>query len=114
MLSPTAADLRIELRPDRARIHVALHGEIDLVTADHAATAVEGLLADGWRDLVLDLRGLEFMDSTGITLLVNLTRRAASEGWRFAVPPAPGPVDRLLELTGADELLVRRPALLVP
>ena len=55
--------------------------------------------------LVLDLRELEFMDSTGLSILVKANQRAADAGRRFGLVKGSRQVQRLLDLTGVAERL---------
>ena len=55
--------------------------------------------------LVLDLRGLSFIDSTGLHLLVALHQRSQRDGFQLTLlAPAP-PVDRAIQLSGLDQVL---------
>lgn len=54
----------------------------------------------GYRRLIVDLRGLDFMDSTGLTLLTRWTLGAQPDGYEFMVIPGRARVRRLFELTG--------------
>ncbi|HEV7774196.1 MAG TPA: STAS domain-containing protein [Conexibacter sp.] len=56
----------------------------------------------GFATIVLDLRQLTFMDSTGLRLLLRLDAESRSDGFRFAIVDGEGPVRRLLELTQFD------------
>jgi anti-sigma B factor antagonist len=82
------------------RIRVAIEGELDLSCAETAETALLSATADG-KDVLVDLSGLEFIDSTGISLLV-MTMRIKQTGLSF-LPSASAEVQRLLSLTGLDE-----------
>lgn len=82
------------------RIRVAVEGELDLSCAETAETALLSATADG-KDVLVDLSGLEFIDSTGISLLV-MTMRIKQTGLSF-LPSASAEVQRLLSLTGLDE-----------
>ncbi len=55
--------------------------------------------------MILDLRELEFMDSTGLGLLVTTNKRAREAGRRFALVKGGQQVQRLLSLTGVGERL---------
>ncbi len=55
--------------------------------------------------VIVDLRQLEFMDSTGLSVLVRAHQRAVESGKRFAVVKGPQQVQRLLTLTGVAERL---------
>lgn len=70
-------------------------GEIDLSNARHALHALEGL-GDG--DLVVDLTDVEFMDSTGLGVLVELESKATGAVKLMVLDRSQ--VDRLLDLTG--------------
>ena len=54
----------------------------------------------GARRLVVDLRGLEFMDSTGLTLLTRWALGAERDGFAFALVAGNERIQRLFELTG--------------
>lgn len=78
---------------------VALAGELDLANADTAESALESSLEDPAVRVVVDMRELEFIDSTGIALLVAAL--GGEEGKRIAFIPSSAPaVTRVLELTG--------------
>ncbi len=83
---------------DPRRLQVT--GELDLATADDLVVKVTGLSSGSSGDLVLDLRGLEFVDSTGIRALIGV---AAQVRGGSLVLEAPNPtVRRVLELVRAD------------
>jgi anti-anti-sigma factor len=83
---------------------VALRGELDLANAGTAEGELETALADGSR-VVVDMRALEFIDSTGIALLVASLNRAGADGKLTFVPSATPAVNRVLDLTGVAERL---------
>lgn len=70
-------------------------GEVDLSNARHVLQVLEGLEN---RDLVVDLTEVEFMDSTGLGILVELESKTSGEVKLMVM--ARSQVDRLLELTG--------------
>jgi anti-sigma B factor antagonist len=55
--------------------------------------------------VVVDLRGLQFMDSTGLHLLIQAQQQAHDLGRRFALVRGPDQVQRLFDLTGLTETL---------
>ena len=81
-----------------------LRGELDLATASELSEQLGRAERDG-SVVVVDLRGLEFMDSTGVALLANADRRARERGGRLVVVRGGRQVQRLLELTGLDRCL---------
>ena len=90
---------QVEVVPDRTRVLVTPRGELDLSTVDRVEEEVQDLRSRGFTTIVLDLRQLEFMDSTGLRLLLRLDAEARSDGFSFSIMDAEGPVRRLLDLT---------------
>jgi anti-sigma B factor antagonist len=85
---------------DDAWTSILVEGEIDLATVDELTVAVEKVLADGSKNLVVDLRSAGFMDSTGLKSLVVANREFGAEGRSFALAVKPGPIWRLIDLSG--------------
>jgi anti-anti-sigma factor len=85
------------------RAHVTLRGELDLATAPELEQLITERL-DSSQDVVVDLRGLEFMDSSGIRVLVAAHARAGRGGTRlFVVRPDTGSaVAKIVEVAGLD------------
>src|SRR3954463_10624643 len=67
---------RVRIVPDRECVILALHGELDMVSVDAVQAALDELNGTGWTSLVLDLRELTFIDSTGLSLLLAAERDA--------------------------------------
>jgi anti-anti-sigma factor len=81
------------------------HGELDIETAPE----LERELARGREQsaprLVLDLRRLTFMDSTGLRLVIRWDTAGRDEGFEFAIVPGPEVVQRVFRLTGMEDQL---------
>lgn len=84
---------------------VALCGELDLANASTAETALEASLGDDGMPVIVDMRELEFIDSTGIALLVSALSHNQDEARIRFIPSAAPAVTRVLELTGLAERL---------
>lgn len=84
---------------------IRLAGELDMVSVERVRPVVDRVLAGGNDRLVFDVSGLEFMDSSGIALLVSVTQNARQVELRRPTPI----VRRLIELTGLTELLLMVP-----
>jgi anti-sigma B factor antagonist len=93
---------RVDVQPERERVRVVPHGELDLLTVRQLDAQIDGLRSSGVGTIVLDLRQLTFMDSTGLRLLLSLDAAARSDGVGFSIIDGEGPVRRLLELTRLD------------
>ncbi len=83
---------------------IALCGELDLANANTAEAALGELLDEGTQ-VVVDMRELEFIDSTGIALLVAALGRGGEESRVKFIPSSAPAVRRVLELTGLAERL---------
>jgi anti-sigma B factor antagonist len=83
------------------RVVIAAHGEIDLATVGGLDAAVARALASDARDLWIDLTGVEFIDSTGLTAIVR-AHKGLNDGRRLAVICPPGPARRAFEISGLD------------
>ncbi len=106
---PTADEpLAVEAWTRRRTALVALRGELDLVTVSKVAAVLDGLelRPDGVRHLVLDLRGLTFMDVPGLRELIKQNEYARANRHNLAVVRGTRAINRLLELTGVGDLLV--------
>jgi anti-sigma B factor antagonist len=99
-----------DVRPDGRRALVRLAGELDLQVADHVGTAVEELLDAGCAAVVVDLRELSFLDSSGVHMLIEARRSAERRRRRLALIRGPRNVQRVLQITGTEALFAFVPA----
>ena len=110
--------LVVETRTHRRTALVALRGELDLVTVSKVVEVIDELRphADGVRHLVLDLRGLTFMDLPGLHELIRQNEYARANHHNLAVVRGTDLVQRVLKLTGVQDqlILVDDPDDLVP
>jgi anti-sigma B factor antagonist len=86
---------------------VAVDGELDLLSCPSLENAIDQLAESDVDLVIIDLRGVEFMDSTGPHLLVRTQNRTHESGRRFALVRGRKQVQRLFDLTGlADSLTI--------
>jgi anti-anti-sigma factor len=105
--------LEAERRIDTAVIR--LHGEFDISCEDAFFEEVGRTLDSETSSLIVDLRGLDFMDSTGLRVLLTLDNLARQDGFEFTVFCGNGIVSRILSETGLDDVLpVVDPSKVVP
>ncbi|HZO37233.1 MAG TPA: STAS domain-containing protein [Solirubrobacteraceae bacterium] len=98
----------IDVRTDGGRVHFVPRGELDLATAPDLEQRVLETLRSGDGDgVVLDLRELTFMDSTGVRAIVAAHQVAQDEGvdLRLVRPRAGSVVLRVIEISGIDGAL---------
>ena len=79
---------------------VVASGELDFVTRDELVSLLASIEDIGTSGIILDVRGLDFIDSAGLHVLIAAHKRAQAGGWRFQVVCGPGRVWRALTLSG--------------
>jgi anti-sigma B factor antagonist len=83
------------------RVHVALFGELDIAAAGGLDRTLEEVERES-SHLVLDLRGLTFLDSTGLRSVIAADARGREQGRRVTVVQGPAVVQRVFEITGLE------------
>jgi anti-sigma B factor antagonist len=84
---------------------IALDGDRELATIASAEAALERIEAGDCRRILFDLSRLEFLDSSGIRLLIGLHQRCQARGRSLSVVAPGGPARRALEMSGALAIL---------
>jgi len=88
-----------EVRREGERVVMILGGEIVMDMIQEYKVRMEHLLSsDGCREVVADLSGVTFMDSSGIGFLIGLRRRAESAGRRFRLQNPSPQIKKLLNM----------------
>jgi anti-sigma B factor antagonist len=82
-----------------------VEGEIDIASAPRLISVLNRAVQEALRSLVVDLSEVDFMDSTGLALLINAHRRLARRSKGFAVVCPPGRLRRVFEVTDMVETL---------
>jgi len=95
--------------PFSCQLHIAdgvgrlqLAGELDMATAPELERTLQDALDAGCRRIVVDLRGLAFMDSTGLVVLARWDLGSRMDGYNLALIPGRKPIQRLFTITGLD------------
>ena len=86
-------------------VRLALAGEFDLSSASLIEDVLKEIEQKQPELLVLDLRELSFMDSTGLRVMVSADARARDDSRRLAVVQGPESVHRVFRITGLDDHL---------
>ena len=94
--APFACRWRLEGR-DAASVEVS--GEVDLATAGRLTEALRGATGAA-RLVLLDLRDVSFLDSSGLHAIIAATTQARARGGRLVIAGASEQVETLLDLTG--------------
>ncbi len=88
---------------------VRLTGELDHSAAEGLRRELDRLIAEtGAKQLLLDLSGLTFMDSSGIGLIIGRYKKMARRGGSVAVIAANQRIDKLFDMAGLYQLVERR------
>jgi anti-sigma B factor antagonist len=96
------ADLELESRQSGDDASVVVKGEVDMATAPQLRDTLGALVDSGASRITLDCRGLEFLDSSGIGVLISVRKRLGDAG-SLTLDAPPAHVRKVLELTGVSE-----------
>jgi len=97
--------MELEIRRDQDDASVHARGALDLSTSGHLQRALDDLRDAGARSIRLDLSGLDFVDSPGLSTLLRWHSEAIDRGDDFTIHGARGLVKRVLRETGTDRVL---------
>lgn len=102
-MPPMTDVLTLDVSSEHGRDVLRARGEIDLATAPLLESKLEELQTGG--SVVLDLTAVDFIDSTGLRVILGADTRASEVGGALAIVAGPGPVTRLFDITGVRERL---------
>jgi anti-sigma B factor antagonist len=98
-------DLSITITESGSDRTVRLEGTCDLATAPDLRTALQPLVPPEVQDLIVDVSALEFIDSTGLGVILGAMRRLREGGGHLRIAGASGTVRRVLEITDLDKVI---------
>ena len=84
---------------------VSVYGELDVATAPDLKERLVDLVNEGRSRIVLDLGGVDFLDSTGLGMIVSALKRARTHGGDLRLVCTESRIARLFEITGLDKAL---------
>jgi len=96
---------RAEVAHEGGLASLRVFGELDLATADPFSESVTGLLETSPSHAVIDLRGVSFMDSTGLRCVLHANGLAEQKGIELAIVRGPRQVAEVFRLAGLDQHL---------
>jgi anti-sigma B factor antagonist len=105
----TAEPFGVEASGDGQRLRVQIRGDVDLLTAPELRTALLDATQHDAAQIELDLSAVTFIDSTGISVILQAWQRLNEQGRRLVLTAASRPVTRVLETAGLAELLALEP-----
>jgi anti-sigma B factor antagonist len=92
----------IKVNSTASLTHVALFGELDLSREDEFEDAVNAIQSGR---LLLDLRGVTFVDSAGLQMILRAWQRSREDGFALEIVGAHSQVEQLLRITGLEGVL---------
>jgi anti-sigma B factor antagonist len=90
-------------------MRVRAFGDLDMATVPQLDAELKAQSASGERLLVIDLGGLDFLDSSGLRLLLSWDAYARRDGISVEVVPGPPAVQRVFDVTGTAQVFTFRP-----
>lgn len=99
------SQFRVDVRHEEGGTVIAVSGELDLASSPALEKRLDEVFGSDAELVILDLRELEFMDSTGLSVLIRAHQTAEAGERRLSVVKGPPQVQRLLTLTGVGERL---------
>jgi anti-sigma B factor antagonist len=103
--APRLGDLMVETATNNNAVTVSLVGELDIRSAPDLEQRLAAAQASDARRVVVDMSGLQFIDSTGLRVLLSAKRRADVDGGELLIHNAQSQVRRLFEIAGILDLL---------
>jgi anti-anti-sigma factor len=91
--------------PERDHVRVAAAGELDASAVPVLEHTIRELRDSGFEHVIVDLRDVDFLDSSGLRLLLDLSAAARADAHRIELIAGPPEVQRVFELTGTLGLL---------
>jgi anti-sigma B factor antagonist len=85
--------------------HVELSGELDISSASNVESRLMELETREPQRLILDLRRVSFIDSTGLSMIINADGRARKQGRRLTIVSGDGVPRRILRTVGLEDRL---------
>jgi anti-sigma B factor antagonist len=84
---------------------VAVRGELDVYTAPRLREALDGVIDDGALHIVIDVRDMTFVDSTGLSVIVGALKRVRDRGGELSLNSPTSATEKVLEVTGLDQVM---------
>jgi anti-anti-sigma factor len=99
------SNMEVEVYEERTAVRVALQGELDISSAERVEQELRRVEEKSPTMMLLDLRPLRFIDSTGLRLVLGADLRARRDGRRLVIVRGPDPVHRVFRIALLDRRL---------
>ena len=99
-------DLTLETRDVDGRTIVSVGGEIDVYTAPKLRDKITELVGEGHHDLVIDMEGVDFLDSTGLGVLVGGLKKVRAHDGSLELICTQDRLLKIFRITGLAKVFV--------
>ena len=99
-------DFAVEAAPLNGATGVLVRGEVDIATSRRLTAVLEESIRASVGTFTVDLREVDFLDSSGVNVLVRARAVLGREDRELVVICPPGPARRIFEITGIADLLM--------
>lgn len=107
-MAASADGFRIDTSEDDDGLRLRLTGEVDAATAPLLEARIGDAVRAGYAQVILDFVDLQFIDSSGLSVLVSNHKRLRDAGGDLVVDSPPAAALRLFEIAGLDRVLTIR------
>ncbi len=104
-------DLRLESTERAGWAVLEVHGEVDVATAPRLREHLLRVVNDGSHRIVVDLLGVDFIDSTGLGVLIGARKRVRSHDGELRLVVADARILKVFAITGLDQIFPISPTL---
>jgi anti-sigma B factor antagonist len=99
------AKFQVQAKETESKHHLYLRGELDLAAAPYFRSVLEPLLNQTKKTLVLNCKELNYIDSTGMGIIILVLKTRLQNGSGFMVEDVPKNIKKLFDLTGISKFL---------
>lgn len=103
-------DLSLETREQDGRTVVVVGGEIDVYTAPKLRDKITELVNGGHRDLVVDMENVDFLDSTGLGVLVGGLKKVRAQDGSMSLVCSQDRLLKIFTITGLAKVFTIHPS----
>ncbi len=97
-------DLGLDITSRERWVVLAVAGEIDVATAPLLRERLTALMDEGQQRIVVDLQGVDFIDSTGLSVLLGILKRMRAQEGHLVLVCSQARVLKVFEITGLDQV----------
>ncbi|MFA6449981.1 MAG: STAS domain-containing protein [bacterium] len=98
-------DLKLEIKKEKDYTHIIVHGEVDLYNANELKEKVHMSTDRAISpNLIIDLKDVDYIDSTGLGILIGIKRRTTEKGGVLILVLYSDRINKLFEITGLNKI----------